>query len=171
MASQIIGRAAAKYGVIEGVLSSLIFFAQTRIGTGQNRWATLVNFVVVIALVVLAQREIKQHRNGVLTYVQGLGSGTLLGAVGAVVRAVLMYVYVQYINTGYLPALLQTQRTALERRGITGAQAQMAMGITASFTTPIGIVITSLVTGVVIAFIVALIVSLFTQSEGRTVIT
>lgn len=170
---QLIVRAATKYGVIQGVLSSLIFFVQARTGPGtaQNRLVTLINLVLVIVLIVMAQQEIKKKRNGALTYAQGLGSGTLLGAVGAVVRAVLMFIYVEYINTGYLPALLQAQRTALERRGITGAQAQMAMGITASLTTPTGIVITALIGGVIAGFVLALIVSLFTQSEGRMVVT
>ena len=171
--TQIVVRAATKYGVIQGVLASLIFFVQARAGAGtaQNRLVTVVNLVLIIVLIVLAQREIKKNRNGAMSYVQGLGSGTLLGAVGAVIRAVLMFIYVQYINTGYLAGLLQAQRAALAQRGITGSQAQMAMGITASLTTPVGIVITALIGGVVTGFIVALIVSLFTQSEGRMVVT
>lgn len=166
-----IGRIALKYGLILGAFSSITFVAQTLTGLRQNWLVTVANIGLLVILMALAHLESRRARDGMMSYPQGLGLGTLLSVVGAVARGILVYVYVRYINTGYLAALVQAQRTALERRGITGAQAQMAMGITASFTTPIGIAVTSLVGGVVLGFIVALIVSIFTQSEGRMVVT
>jgi Protein of unknown function (DUF4199) len=165
-------RVAAKYGLMLGVLSLLIFLVQTRIGVRQNNWpVTLANAVVLIVLMVLAHGEIKRSRDGVLSYAHGLGAGTLLAATGALIRGVLAYVYMKYLGTGYLAAVVQAQRLALERRGITGERAQVAMGITASLTSPAGVAVLSLLGGVVLGFIAALIVSVFTQSEGRMVVT
>lgn len=78
-----------------------------------------------------------------------------------------MYVYVRYINTEYFAVARRVQQAALERRGITGAQAQHAMSITAPLLTPVGLVVISLIAGVIGGFVVALIVSIFTQkSDG-----
>ncbi len=160
-------RVATKYGLILGVLSFLIFLAQVLAGRKQNWVFTVANIVLLLALMILAHWEFKRTHGGMMTYPRGLGSGTLLSSIGMVVRCVLMYVYVKYINTGYLAAVMQAQRTALEQRGITGAQAQLAMGITSAVTTPMGIAVTSLITGIILGFILALIVSIFTQSAGR----
>jgi len=102
-----------------------------------------------------------------MTYAQGLGSGTLLATVASLVKCVILYVYVTYINTGYFAAALRMQQAALEQRGITGEQARHALSITAPILTPVGIVVITLITGVIGGFIVALIVSIFTQkSDG-----
>lgn len=164
-------RIATKYGLIQGVLSFIVFLVSALAGI-QRSWTTsAVNAALLIVLMVLAHLEIRRTHRGMMTYPQGLGSGTLLSTVAALVAAVLTYVYVKYINTGYLAAAIQAQRTALGQRGMTGAQVQQAMAITSAILTPVGIVVVSLVTGVIIGFIVALIVSIFTQrGDPRVVI-
>lgn len=160
---------AMKYGVIQGVLAFVVFLVRIWAGIKQNSFASVVDTVLLIVLMVLAQREFKRAHAGKMTYPQGLGSGTLLSSAGALVTCVLVYVYVKYVSAGYLAAALQAQRTALAQRGITGAQAQLAMGITSAIMTPVGIAVTSLITGVVAGFIVALIVSIFTQKDPMAV--
>ena len=160
-----IGAIAAKYGLIAGVLLFAAFLAMflTRIQSG---WvATAVTAVLLIVLMVLAHREFKRTQGGMMTYGQGLGSGTLLAAVAALVRCVLLYVYVQFINTGYFAVAVRAEQAALEQRGITGEHARHAMAFTASILTPVGLVVVSLITGVIGGFIVALIVSAFTQNS------
>ncbi|HTT02934.1 MAG TPA: DUF4199 domain-containing protein [Steroidobacteraceae bacterium] len=161
-----IARIAIKYGLIQGVLAFIVFLVVTLAGIKQNWQGSVVDTVLLIVLMVLAHQEFKRTHDGKMTYPQGLGSGTLLATAAAVVTCILVYIYVKYINTGYLAAATQIQRAALEQRGITGAQAQQAMAITSAIMTPVGIVITSLITGIILGFIVALIVSIFTQKAN-----
>ena len=164
-------RIATKYGLIQGVVSFVVFLVGTLTSTRQNWGVSAVNAALLIVLMVLAHREFKRTHDGMMTYPQGLGSGSLLSSAGAVVTCVLVYVYVKYINTGYLAAAMQAQQSALEQRGITGAQAQQAMAFMAAIMTPVGIVVTSLITGVIVGFVVSLIVSIFTQKgDPRAVI-
>jgi hypothetical protein len=156
---------ATKYGLILGVISFLLFLAQVLTGLKQTWVVSTANVVIIIVLMFLAHVEIKKTHNGKMTYPQGLGSGTLLASVAALIRCVVTFVYLKYINTGYLAAVMQAQRTLLARRGITGAQAQMAGQVAAAITTPAGIAVTALVSGVILGFIIALIVSIFTQKE------
>ncbi len=154
---------ATKSGLSPGVVSFLIFLAQILSGLKQNRVVTVANIVVLIVLMVLAHGEFKRTHSRMMSYPQGLGSGTLLSSEGALVRCILTFIYLKFINTGYLATVVQAQRTAMAQRGISGAQAQMAGQIAAAITTPAGIAVTSLVAGVILGFIIALILSIFTQ--------
>jgi len=166
-----IGKIAGKYGLIQGVLSFVVFVVTAMAGIKQNWIQSVAGIVLLIVLMVLAHREFKRTHEGRMTYAQGLGSGTLLSIVSAVVSCVLVYIYVKFINTGYLAAALQARKAALEQPGITGAQAQQAMAITQAIMTPAGVVVTSLISGVIVGFIVALIVSIFTQKgDPRAVV-
>lgn len=157
-----------KYGVVQGVLGFAIFLLRTVTAMAQNRAAMVVEAVILIVLMTLAHREFRKSRDGVMSYAQGLGSGTLLATEAAVITGVLVYVYVRYINTGYIDAAIQLQRAALQHRGITGAQAERALAIVGATTTPVGVAVGSLIGGVVLGFIVSLIVSVFTQKgESR----
>ena len=159
-----------KYALIQGVLSFVVFLVRALTGIKQNWVPSVVDAALLILLMVLAHREFKKTHNGMMTYPQGLGSGTLLATEAAVISSVLVYVYVRYINTGYIAAAIQAQKVALQQRGITGAQAQQAMAIMSAITTPVGIVVTSLITGVILGFIVALIVSIITQRGDPRVV-
>jgi hypothetical protein len=165
-----IGKIATKYGFILAVVSFVVFVLGTMMGIKQN-WTSVVSIVLLIVAMILAHQEFKKTHEGMMTYPQGLGSGTLLSVVAAVVSCALIYVYVKYINAGYLAAAMEAQRTELQQRGITGAQADQAMAMAGAMLTPGGIVVTSLISGVVVGFIVALIVSIFTRKgDPRAVI-
>jgi hypothetical protein len=161
---------AAKYGLIQGVLSFVVVVVQALAGMLQNRSFTLINIVLLIVLMVLAHREFKNANGHMMRYSQGLGSGTLLACVSALVTCILTYIYVKYINTGYLAAQLHAQQVALQQRGITGAQAQQSMAIIGVIYTPVGLAVTSLIGGVFVGFIAALIVSIFTQKGDPRVV-
>lgn len=162
---------ATKYGLIQGVLSFVLFIIWALAGVQQNWVTSLISIAVLVVLMVLAHREFKKTHEGMMTYPQGLGSGTLLSIVSSVVSSALVFAYVKFINTGYIAATLHAQEAALAQRGMTGAQAQQAMAITSMIMTPGGILITSLISGVVLGFIVALIVSIFTQKGDPLAVT
>ncbi|HEY6454670.1 MAG TPA: DUF4199 domain-containing protein [Steroidobacteraceae bacterium] len=157
-------RIATKYGLIQGVLSFAVNVASTLAGIKANWVAVVFHTALLVVFMVLAHREFKRTHRGIMTYPEGLGSGTLLSIVAAVVAAVLVYVYLNYINTRTLAAAIQAQQAALEQRGITGAQAHQAMQIIGAVTTPVGVAVLSAIVAVIVGFIVALIVSIFTQS-------
>lgn len=163
------GAIATKYGLILGALSFVVFLAMILTGSRQSWLWTVIVTALLVALMILGHQEFKRTHDGMMTYGQALGSGTLLATVAALVRCIFMYVYVKYINTGFFAAALRMQREAIEKRGVTGEQAQRAMSLTAPLMTPVGLAVMSLISGVIGGFIVALIVSVFTQkSDGAS---
>jgi hypothetical protein len=161
-ASSII-RIVTKYGILQGVLWFTVFIVRTLTGVPTSWLETVVEAIPLILLMVVTHREFKKTHDGMMTYPQGLGSGTLLAAEAALVTCVLIYVYVTYINTGYIASAIELKRSALQARGISGAQAQQAMAVLSATTTPLGVGIRWLIWEVILGFIVALIVSIFTQ--------
>jgi membrane glycosyltransferase len=158
-----ITKIATKYGLIQGVVSFAVNTGSTLAGIKSNWVAVVFHAALLIVLMVLAHREFKRTHGGIMTYPEGLGSGTLLSIVAAVVASVLAYVYLKYINAGPLAAAIQAQQAALEQQGIRGAQAHQAMQIIGAIMTPVGVAVLSLLVAVIVGFIVALIVSIFTQ--------
>jgi Protein of unknown function (DUF4199) len=159
-----IAKIVTKYGLIQGVVSTAVSIVSTLAAIKPSWVGGVLTTALLLVLIILAHREFKNTHNGVMTYGEGLGSGTLLAIIAAIVGAVLLYVYVQYINTNFFATAMRAQRALLEQRGITGAQAQQAMGIVGAVMTPVGIAVSSLISGVVVGFVVALIASIFTQS-------
>lgn len=159
-----IAKIVTKYGLIQGVVSTAVSIVGTLAALKPSWAAGLLSTALLVVLIVLAHREFKNTHNGVMAYGEGLGSGTLLSIIAAIVGAVLFYVYVQYINTNFIATSIRAQQALLEQRGITGAQAQQAMGIVGAVMTPVGIAVSSLISGVVVGFVVALIASIFTRS-------
>jgi Protein of unknown function (DUF4199) len=158
-------RIATKYGLIQGVLSFAVNIVSTLAGIKSSWVAIVLHSALLIVLMVLAHREFKRTHGGIMTYPEGLGSGTLLSIVAAVATSILAYAYLKYINTGALAAAIQVQQATLEQRGITGPQANQAMTIIGAVMTPVGIAVMSLIAGVIVGFVVALIVSIFTHRE------
>jgi uncharacterized membrane protein (DUF485 family) len=165
------GKIATKYGLIQGVLGFLLFVVMAMIGTRQTWVSTVLSIALLVVLMVLAHREFKKTHDGTMTYGQGVGVGTLLSVVSAVLTCILLYVYVSFINPGYPAAALKIQQEALEQRGYTGPQLEQALSMTSAMLTPMGIVISGLISGIIVGVIVALIVSAFTRvSDPRAVI-
>ena len=166
-----LARIATKYGLIQGALGFLLFLIFTLTGLPQNWATTLVSVVLLVVLIVLAHREYKRTHEGIMTYGQGLGSGTLLSVVASVLSCVLVYLYIAFINTGYPAAALQAQRSTMEQQGMSEAQIDQAMSIAGAMLTPTGIVVTSLVSGIIVGFVISLIVSAVTkESDPRAVV-
>ncbi len=162
---------AAKYGLIQGVLSFIVFLVTALAHIPQNWLTSAVTIAFLVVLMVLAHRDFKRTHDAMMTYPQGLGSGTLLSIVSSLVSSALTFIYVKFIDTGYLAATMHAQEAVLAQRGITGAQAQQAMAITSMIMTPVGVVVTTVISGVVLGFIVALIVTIFTQKGDPLVVT
>lgn len=166
-----LARIATKYGLIDGAVAFLLFVIWALAGIRQNWTSTLISIALLVVLIVLAHRAFKKTHDGIMSYGQGLGLGTLLSLVGSALAAVLLFIYTGYIDPGYSAKALEIQRAAMEAQGVTGAQLDQGLAMTRTMLTPVGILVSSLVSGVIVGFICSLIVSAFTRcADPRAVI-
>src|SRR5262245_39807146 len=114
-----IGKIATKYGLIQGVLSFVFFLIVAITGMRQGWVTTVISIAILVVVMVLAHQAYKKTHEGMMTYPQGLGSGTLLSIVSAVLTSILVFAYVTFINPGYRDAQLKVQQAMLAERGIT----------------------------------------------------
>ena len=161
---------ATKYGLIQGVLGFVVVLIPPLTGMKSNWVFAVISIAILVVLMVLAHGEFKRTHNRMMTYAQGLGSGTLFATVGAVVSSILVFIYAKFINTGYFAGMLKTVSDTIQQRGITGAQAQQGMALYRVIYSPVPYLIISVIAGVIIGFIVALIVSIFTQRGDPRVV-
>jgi hypothetical protein len=155
----------ARYGLIQGVLSFVIFLRDHK-SAGVGPWPG-VDLLLLIGLLLLAHWEFRKHHLGAMKYSQGLWSGALISSAGSVISCVLLYVYVKYINTGFLAAVMEGQRARIERRGITGTRAQHLIQLAAANTRPVWYAFTFLVMLAIAGFVIALVVAIFTRREDH----
>jgi hypothetical protein len=154
-----------KYGLMAGILAILIsylkIFTVENPFTSKFDWTTVAGFIVAIGAIILAHREFKQNGNGYMSYGQGLGIGTLLGVVSAVVVIIFTFLNLEVIDPSTKTQMIDATLEEMERQN----QPEQAIEGTKQFFMAFfyGFLIIGLP---FINFIYALIVSLFTQKNN-----
>ncbi|MBS1505685.1 MAG: DUF4199 domain-containing protein [Bacteroidetes bacterium] len=156
-----------RFGLIMGVIGIALFviFIVANVDVqGPARW---LNVVVLAVVVFLAHKNFKDNGDGFMTIGQGLGIGFWLSLVSSALSSVFTFVYVKFIDTGFIQLMMDKQREAMEAKGnLTEEQIDQAMNMTSKFMTPELMVVFGLIFGVIMGLLVALVVSLFTQKKN-----
>lgn len=154
-----------KWGAIGGLLSFIFTLITKFTGLEDDfsetlGWvSTIFTLIINVTILVLALREVREENDGFMSYGQGLGSSTLLGAIWGVVAGGFNYIYLQFIDQGVVQKQLDLARERLEDQGLTESQIEDAEKITKMMMGPgVQFVMVVLVT-IVFMFILGLIVS------------
>lgn len=154
-----------KWGAIGGLLSFIFTLITKFTGLEDDfsetlGWvSTIFTLIINVTILVLALREVREENDGFMSYGQGLGSSTLLGAIWGVIAGGFNYIYLQFIDQGVVQKQLDLARERLEDQGLTESQIEDAEKITKMVMGPgVQFVIVVLVT-IVFMFILGLIVS------------
>ena len=152
-----------RYGLLAGVASiilSLLLFL-TNMDQSPVRWLGLV---IIVGAIVLAHNQFKQGNGGFMSYGQGLGIGTLLSAVSGIISTIFSYIYMTYIDTGYMARVMEKTRMDMEAKGnMSDAQIDQAMGMAEKFSGGVWILVFGILGGIFIGFVISLIISAFTK--------
>ena len=130
---------------------------------GVGRWGSMIFY---IALIVLAHKNFKDSGNGFMSYGQGLGITFWMALLSSVLGSIFTWVYVKFIDTGYIQKMLDKQEEAFVQNGMSDEQIRQAMSMTAKFMTPEMMLVFGVVVGIIIILIVGLIVTIFTQKKN-----
>lgn len=148
-----------RYGLLTGLVSVLISFGLNTAHLEQSplKW---LGAMVLIAGIMLAQREFKQRDGGFMSYGQGLGVGVIVSAVAGVLGSVFTYVYMTMIDPELVTRLMDKARADMEARGgLTDAQIDQAMAMSAKFTSAPVLTIFALIGSIIIGLIISLVTS------------
>lgn len=156
------------------VLSSSLFYgvilAAIAIGAGIvahiTKWDTqsgaykALTWGIFIGGITWTIWHYKNRKNkGYLRYGQGVGLATLTGLISGILGAIYIVVYMKYVNTGFVDQLMETSYEQMVDQGLTEAQIEQAMEMSAMFMTPSFFAIISIVSWVFVSLIISLIAS------------
>jgi hypothetical protein len=157
-----------KYGLVMAVISIAYFVILNTAGVdmtqGIGRWGSLVFYAGII---FLAQKNFKDQGDSFMSYGQGMGISFWISLVSSVIGSIFTYLYVKFIDTGYIQQMMDKQREQMEAAGnLSEDQIDNAMTMTAKFMNPEMILIFGVIGGIIMILIVGLIVTIFTQKKN-----
>jgi hypothetical protein len=149
-------------------LASIAFFlimivAGIDMMQGPARYGT---WVFYFAFIFLAHKNFKENGNGFMSYGQGLGITFWIALVSSVIGSIFTWVYVKYIDSGFIQQMMDKQEEAFVAQGMSQEQIRAAMDMTAKFMTPEMMLVFGIVGGLAIIMIVGLIVTAFTKKNS-----
>lgn len=157
-----------RYGLIMAVVSIAYFVILNMAGMdmsqGIGRWASLI---FNIAIIYMAHKYYKDNGDGFMTIGQGTGIGFWIALISSALSSVFTYIYVKFIDQGFIQQLMDRQREVMEEKGtLTDEQIDQAMNMTSKFMTPELMFVFGFIGGLIILVICAVLVSLFTQKKN-----
>jgi hypothetical protein len=159
-------QAGIRYGLIAAVISIAWFLVMSLADFDLQGPAGYFGWVLTVILIVLAHKYYKENGDGYMSFGQGVSIAFWLGLISASIGSVFTYIYVRFVDTGFIEALKDKQIEALEGKGMSDEQIEQAMKIGSMFLSPESMFFMGLIGGIIGAVIFGLIVSIFTQKAS-----
>ena len=151
-------------GIIMMILSMIVFIFEWYEAT----WMTIASYIVLIAGIVYG---IKRHRDlergGIISYGGALGYGTLIGLFVGIIGALMLYIYLGYIDDSFIYFNLEKQEMQFYERGMADEQIEQAMAMSEKFSTPGIYAFAGAFMNTLTAFIISLIAAAFLKKEAE----
>jgi hypothetical protein len=154
---------ALRYGLLTGLVTVIYSFILYVSGYSENKGLSLLGTVILIGGIVLAHKYFKKENGGFMRYGQGLGIGSLVSVVVGLMSGIFMYIYIKFIDSGYLDKIRETQIAELEKRNMSEEQIEQAMAITKKMMNPEMMVVWAVIGTLFIGFFLSLIISAITK--------
>lgn len=153
-------RIALKWGVIGGLASIIL----TTVLYMTDLWksqavSSLIPILIMALFLFLATKEYKDENGGFLSFGEGLGIGTLTGAIYALLGNLYSQLYQKVIDPGFMDKIKDFQYEKMEEQGLSDQQIEQAMEITSKFTSGGMAFVFGLLFSIFFAFILSLIIA------------
>jgi hypothetical protein len=131
-----------KWGIIGALLSFILSVITQYSGLAEDfsetlGWVSFIaTFAINVTIIFFALREVRLNQDGFLSYGEGLGSSTLLGAIWGVVAGGFNYIYINFIDDAVIQKQLEIARERFEEQGLTASQIQEAEKMTLMMSSP-----------------------------------
>jgi len=162
-----------KYIWTYSILSTLVFIILLLIThmfreqlMDKNFLMSAVYFIVLCVVLIAAQIQIRSKvYSGIMSYSQAFGAGMLVSVFSALMYAVFVFIFYQFIAPHVLDEMLAYTEQKLREDGNSDEVVSSAMRITGWFMTPLGVFLSTIFGHLIMGTIGSLITSLFTQRQ------
>ncbi|NOZ47732.1 MAG: DUF4199 domain-containing protein [Chlorobi bacterium] len=155
------------FGAIVGlafIVYAVILFV---LDLNNSTTAGFFNYVLLIAGIYIGTKQFRDHyNNGIITYANALGSGTLIALFAAIILGFYMYIFIKVIDPDAIEKMISLAEEKMISKGIPDDQIEAAMEINKKFMTPGMIAIWTVPVFTFFGFIFSLITSAILKKEG-----
>jgi len=161
-------KSALNFGAVLGLALMILTLITYIFELYEMKWFQYVNWAVFIAGIVIGTKKYRDEVcSGVISYGSALGYGVLLSLFSSIIVSVVNYIYLGYVDSGFLDFTLEQQEMELFDSGMPAEQIEMTMGYTKKFMSPIMIAFWGVLGSVVMGFIISLITSAFLKKDPQ----
>ncbi len=157
---------AMNYGAIIGIaliIISLLFYMMNETTSEIQNYLGYLVLAVGVYIGVKNQRDNEQ--NGLMSYGQALGSGTLISFFASIIMAFYLYLFIFLIDESFVDVLLEQAENDMIDAGQSDEQIELGMKYTRMFVTPFWMSIMSVIVYTVIGFIFSLVIAVFLKKQ------
>jgi hypothetical protein len=158
--------AGIRYGLISAVIGIVYFIVLRMIDVDVQGPAGWLGWLFTGILIFLAHKYFKESGDGYMNYSQGISIAFWLGLVSGAISSVFTYLYIKFIDTGFIDTIKEKQYEQMQGQGMSDDQIDQAMKVAGMFTTPLAIMIMGFIMTVISAVLIALIITLITQKKS-----
>ncbi len=152
-------------GLILGIVIVAHFLILTLAGIDATQGFWLWSkYVFIIGLIYLAHRYFKLRNGGMMEYGQGVAVASWAGVVFGLIDGGFRYVYMQFIDPGFLQKINDSQIAEMKRSGMSEAEIKHAASITSLFMNAELISFIVFLSAVLGAVVIGLLLSIFTRN-------
>ena len=156
-----------RFGLI-GALVSITYFlvlnlAGLEITRGLWSW---VGYLITLVIIVFAHKYYKDRGDGFMSYGQGIGIALWFGLVSGLISSLFTYVYIKFIDTGFLELVKERQIEQLQQQGFSDEQIDKVVEASSMFMSPEAMLLFMVLGSIIASIIIGLIVTIFTQKNN-----
>ena len=156
-----------RFGLIAALISIAYFLILNVSGIDmtQGFW-NWFGYIITAVLVLLAHKQFKEKGDGFMSYGQGMGIAFWIGLVSGALASIFTYLYIKFIDTGFLEMIKQRQIEVLHEKGMSDEQIDQAMEFSSMFMSAEAVLLYGFIGGIIVALIIGLIVTIFTKKTN-----
>jgi hypothetical protein len=154
------------WGAILGFILILYSLALYLLGLNESNAGQWFSYAIIAAVLYVATKAKRDAQSDVLSYGEGLGTGTGVAFFASIIVAFYTYVFFHFIDPDMLEQLILRAEDQLYEQGMASDQIEMAMTYTRKFMQPGPMAMMVVLSYTFVGFIVALITSAILKKEG-----
>ena len=156
-----------RFGFIGALVSITYFLILNLAGLEVTRglWSW-VGYLITLVILVFAHKYYKERGDGFMSYGQGVGIALWFGLVSGVISSLFTYVYIKFIDTGFLELVKERQIEQLQQQGFSDEQIDKVVEASSVFMSPEAMLLFMVLGSIIASIIIGLIVTIFTQKKN-----
>ena len=153
-------------GLIMGLVLMILSLVTYVFELYDQKWFNYVSWVALGVGIYLAVKKYRDEvAGGYISYGSALGYGVLFSFIASLVASIVNYIYLGYIDDGFITYTLEQAEMQMYESGQSDEQIEMAISMTRKMTSPIMMGIWGVFGITLLGLVLSLIISAFVKKE------